>query len=168
MSKTQVIYGGDGYGSAGPTVTVHFTSKHAVQLVTDISASRRPYYQEVQTNYFLQYRYTFGSPASRARWFLTAGSAGGVDHHRTPAFTYTEIGHFDGNTWVPTAPVSHDVPASTHWSVAPPLVPVFGVGVEVKIARRLAARADFSVGVGPFVVVASRAAGGLVVHLGRR
>lgn len=172
ISKTKVAYDGEDYAAAGPTITVHFTGKHAVQLLTDINVRRWEYqgprYLDIRGVYFVQYRYTFGSSDRRVAWSLAAGGAGAVERHRTSAFTYTENGHYEQGKWVPTAPVERNYPAQTRWFVSAPFVPAFGLGIEVKVNRRVAVRTDFTVGVGPYVVAAGRAATGVVVHLGSR
>jgi hypothetical protein len=173
VSKTKVFYEGDDYVSVGPTVTVHLAGPHAIQLLTDINVRRwdyqgNPTYLDVRGIYFIQYRYTIGAPDRRVAFSVAIGTAGGVERHRTSAFTYTEHGHYEQGTWVESAPVTRDFPAVTRWSVGLPIVPAIGFGMEVKATRRIAVRADLSVAVGPYLVAASRAAAGVVVHLGGR
>src|SRR4051812_44886455 len=85
VSTTKFVDGGDAYASVGPTITVHFTGRHAIQLLTDINVRRWAYngtrYQDIRGVYFLQYRHTFGSPARRVKPSISAGLAGGVERH---------------------------------------------------------------------------------------
>jgi hypothetical protein len=171
VSRTKINDGED-YGSVGPMITLHLTDNDAVQVLTDINVRRWEYqgprYADVRGVYFVQYRRTFGSPAQRVGFSLAAGVAGGVERHYTSGFTYTEDGHYEQGKWVPTAPVQKDYPAQTRWHIAPPIVPAFGAGVEIKITKRVAVRTDFSLAVGPYFLVAGRAATGVIVHLGGR
>jgi hypothetical protein len=169
-STLHVVYGQDTFVTAGPTVTVHFNDRHALQVGMDVSYRRYDRSAGLGGLYSLQYRRSFraGMPT---RFFLTAGGVGGVGFHHIEGFQYIDTGHYENGVWVPNpnGPTGVGVESRNDFNLTPPWVPVIGAGVERSLTTRVSLRGEVTAAVGPFGVMGimgARASGGVVVRLG--
>jgi len=150
--------GGDGLLVFGPNLTINTSRRSAVQFTSSIVGEHSQYSSGTVVFYAIQYRRTFRD-GGRARTYWTIGGAGTVTHRNNRERTLTGPNFYGV---IRADDVTYHVDAYTSTTLRPPVFPVFSVGTERFIRRRLAIRADVLIS-----FLAVRAAAGFSVPLGR-